>query len=255
MNEFNRIVQQAQAAPSITWVPGPKQQTFECRLECLGRSALGTATSKRRSKAAAVRRWLAHHTGTPAAPNAQGVSFEALAAHLGRHRPPTVFVADGDNSWDLVRAVLPHAQALYIVGSRSLPHTAPALPLPGAVCCLERCTGVGKDAADMMAAFRLGQLAERLAGYAPEFVVLSKDNAFDMLRRLLQRRGQRAMLVSHSADLLGRPPHSEGEEAQRRNQALVRRHGRIPSYGCWDGSSVGPPETWPQWWSDFTSGR
>ena len=38
-----------------------------------------------------------------------------------------------------------------------------------------------------MAAVRLGQLAERLAGYAPEFVVLSKDNAFDMLRRLLQR--------------------------------------------------------------------
>jgi hypothetical protein len=42
-------------------------------------------------------------------------------------------------------------------------------------------------------------------------------------------------------------------EAQRRNQALVHQHGRIPSYSCWDSRSVGPPEAWLQWWwTDFT---
>jgi hypothetical protein len=242
MDEFNRTVQHARATPVFSWTQD-RSDRFVCTLRCLGREAAGAGQSKRRSKAAAVDGWLAQRS--------PDLSFDRWVERLRQARPACIHVVDGDNSWNMVSSVVPTAQALYIVGSRTFPHEAPALPAPGASCCLERCAGVGKDAADMLAAFRLGQLVERLD--CPEIIIVSKDGAFDMLRRCVIEQGVRATLVQHPAELPEELPEerTEGrtpeEEAHRRNRALVARYGRLPSYSVWDAQSVGAPESWPQW--------
>lgn len=43
------------------------------------------------------------------------------------------------------------------------------------------------------------------------------------------------------------------QEAFQRNHALVARHSKIPSYALWTPTSVGPPETWKTWWSEFNA--
>jgi hypothetical protein len=39
-------------------------------------------------------------------------------------------------------------------------------------------------------------------------------------------------------------------EARARNDWLVAKHGRIPSYALWDASSVKDPGTWADWWTN-----
>lgn len=45
----------------------------------------------------------------------------------------------------------------------------------------------------------------------------------------------------------------EQAEAVRRNNALLHRHGRIPSYALWVADSVGKPADWPSWWTGFNA--
>jgi hypothetical protein len=45
----------------------------------------------------------------------------------------------------------------------------------------------------------------------------------------------------------------EQAEAVRRNDALLHRHGRIPSYSLWTADSVGKPADWPAWWTGFNA--
>ena len=44
------------------------------------------------------------------------------------------------------------------------------------------------------------------------------------------------------------------DEALARNDFLIARHGRLPSYSLWDGGSVGPPERWDGWWAECKGG-
>jgi hypothetical protein len=46
---------------------------------------------------------------------------------------------------------------------------------------------------------------------------------------------------------------ADEKEAFRRNHSLVLCHSRIPSYALWTPDSVGPAETWDQWWTDFNA--
>ena len=43
----------------------------------------------------------------------------------------------------------------------------------------------------------------------------------------------------------------ENEEAQIRNTALVKRHGKIPSYALWEADCVGGEMKCLEWWKDF----
>jgi hypothetical protein len=51
--------------------------------------------------------------------------------------------------------------------------------------------------------------------------------------------------ISHRAENVEDPAELE---AYRRNAILTCRHGKLPSYALWDAESVGPPESWQQWW-------
>ena len=43
----------------------------------------------------------------------------------------------------------------------------------------------------------------------------------------------------------------ENEEAHIRNTALVKRHGKIPSYSLWYADCVGDEKKCLEWWKDF----
>jgi len=43
----------------------------------------------------------------------------------------------------------------------------------------------------------------------------------------------------------------ENEEAQIRNTALVKRHGKLPSYALWYADCVGDEKKCLEWWKDF----
>ena len=273
MERFNHLIQTQKATPVYTWQEDGR--TFSCTLTCLGIQASGTGRRKRLSKAEAVHRWLHafDSRSTPthrSAPTSEKSSdsedsdqedghwtFDRWVRWLLASPPDAIYVMDGDNSWNMVSSVAPMAQALYVVGGRSFPHKAPSLPLASARCCLERCSVQVKDAADMLASFRIGQLLERLGKQCPPIVILSKDGAFDMLRLCIMEKGVMSFLVSHPDELKTvrqslRPLEEQNEitpdqEASRRNQALSRRFGRLPSCAFWDAQSVGPPETWNQW--------
>ena len=93
-------------------------------------------------------------------------------------RPPNVVVVDGDNRSDLI----PHlaCPALIVMGmrhpvskkAREHVESAPDVVLETA---LVDC----KDAADMTAAFRMGQLTQMLT-YTPRVVIASQDKAFQV---------------------------------------------------------------------------
>ena len=200
--EFNTIVQshRDQPRPQIVWttLKRAKKQFFRCDLHFLCTSASGLGPTKRESKKKAVRQW--KQLRETVAVQSSVTSYTSFMAWIERVRPQCIDMVDGDNVWDMVASLLQCSQALYIVGGRSMTHEAPELRTPGAVCFLERCECVAKNAADMMLAFRAGQMVERLS-YRPHIRVLSRDAAFDMVRCLLRDKGHEVRLIARTDQL------------------------------------------------------
>ena len=111
-----------------------------------------------------------------------------------------IVIADGDNAWNMIRKV---RGFMLVVASKGFPHQLPTECAPHQV--LERVTSTSKDAADMLAAFRAGQLAQSLhaGSYRPHIVVLSRDLAFEALPHIFQQIHISATFVNHPQDVPG----------------------------------------------------
>ena len=181
--------------------PGQGSPTFGCSLVFLGLETSGRGRSKKRAKKNAVKRWLDLFRAQEEVYMGSVVdTFEQFVCRVNKDGPCTVDMVDGDNAWDMIAQLIPQSQALYVAGGRALPHRAPRLRTAGAVCCLEVCDSAAKNAADMMLAFRAGQLAERLR-HRPLVRVVSRDGAFEVTWRLLKASGLPARLAVRGEDL------------------------------------------------------
>ncbi len=202
MDELNTLSQRNPqlGSPHCSWEcqGKPPNQVFVCTICFGGHAVCAKDRTKKKSRHACAEALLAKMRNNCVLQPVPAQSFREWVARVIQRKPSTLVVVDGDNAWKAVKQV---RGFLLVVASPAFPHElSPCLETQ----VLERSTSTSKDAADMLAAFRLGQLAQMLSetAYRPHIVVLSKDFAFSALPPLLQQMGFPSRFVTREVDVL-----------------------------------------------------
>lgn len=202
MNELNTLSQRNPqlGAPQCTWIcqGTAPHEVFVCTMSFGGHAVRAQDRTKKKSRQACAKALLLKMRDNCAPLPAPAQSFHEWATRVAQQKPSTLLVVDGDNAWKVVKKV---KGFLLVVASPGFPHE---LSPRHEFQMLERSTSTSKDAADMLAAFRLGQLAQMLrdTAYRPHIMILSKDLAFGALPPLLQQLGFSSHFVAREVDVL-----------------------------------------------------
>ena len=201
MQRFHAYVQRrTPTAPNATasiftreWTR-TKKGVFTCTLTCAGHAARGHGPTKRQSGDKAATAWMQQAAVRHERVTAR--SFDHFCHELTARGPDinAIAVVDGDNATDAARrwaaAVSPDAHvAVYVAAVATTRIKADRLvpECAYAVVFVEPCAVFCKDAADMLIAFRMGQLCTRVTTPSLRRVVIfSRDGAFEMVRHCIR---------------------------------------------------------------------